>query len=299
LTVEDNYNGCRHTGTVNVLDKTQPPVISSPVITSTTDCGTETAMFPFQVVGSNDHLKILVTIYPHGAAFSNTAILVAPGVASNSITVDKTGMYVYTITNTLTGCKAGGIVKVVPGGLTAGLTADKESGYPPLEVNFVNTSTALSSSTVAGQAIRSVWSFGNGTSATGSLMTASALYQAPGTYTVMLISWKGNCRDTAYKVIKVENPSKLEVPNIFTPNGDGSNDVFFLKTASVSEINAVILDRWGNKVYETRSTTGNIAWDGKNFAGNECAAGVYFYVIRGKGRDDKSYEQKGNLTLVR
>ena len=115
----------------------------------------------------------------------------------------------------------------------------------------------------------------------------------------MLLTTKGICVDTVYKVVKVEMPSKMEVPNIFTPNNDGSNDVFFLKTANLTEINAVILDRWGNKVYETKSTTGNIAWDGKNFGGKECAAGVYMYIIKGKGKDDKEYEQKGNITLIR
>ena len=115
----------------------------------------------------------------------------------------------------------------------------------------------------------------------------------------MLIAIKGSCVDTAYKTIKVELPSKMEVPNVFTPNGDGNNDVFFLKVANLTEINAVILDRWGNKVYETTSATGNIAWDGKNFGGKECASGVYFYIIKATGKDGKEYEAKGNVSLFR
>ncbi|MDO8998115.1 MAG: gliding motility-associated C-terminal domain-containing protein, partial [Bacteroidota bacterium] len=93
--------------------------------------------------------------------------------------------------------------------------------------------------------------------------------------------------------------SKLEVPNVFTPNGDGSNDVFFLKVANISEINAVIFDRWGNKVYESTSTTGNIAWDGKNMSGKELPVGTYFYIIKGKGKDGTEYDTKGNVSLYR
>ncbi|MDP1802875.1 MAG: gliding motility-associated C-terminal domain-containing protein [Bacteroidota bacterium] len=110
---------------------------------------------------------------------------------------------------------------------------------------------------------------------------------------------KGTCLDTVQKVIKVELPSKLEVPNVFTPNGDGSNDVFFLKVANVAEINAIIFDRWGNKVYESTSTTGNIEWDGKSSAGKELPAGTYFYIIKATGKDDKTYDQKGNVSIYR
>ena len=67
----------------------------------------------------------------------------------------------------------------------------------------------------------------------------------------------------------------------------------------MGEITALIHDRWGNKVYETTSNTGNIAWDGKNFQGAECSPGVYFYIIKASGKDGKEYSNKGNVTLMR
>jgi gliding motility-associated-like protein len=94
-------------------------------------------------------------------------------------------------------------------------------------------------------------------------------------------------------------PSKLEVPNVFTPNGDGSNDVFFFKTANLIEITAIIFDRWGNKVYETDSSTDNVGWDGKNLLGKDCAPGVYFYIVKATGKDAQAYEKKGNVSLFR
>jgi gliding motility-associated-like protein len=85
--------------------------------------------------------------------------------------------------------------------------------------------------------------------------------------------------DTVYKIVKVDLPSKLEVPNIFTHNGDGSNDFFFLKAASMGEIHAIIFDRWGNRVYESTSNSGNILWDGKNLQGKDCADGGIFISL--------------------
>jgi hypothetical protein len=67
----------------------------------------------------------------------------------------------------------------------------------------------------------------------------------------------------------------------------------------MKEIEALIFDRWGNKVYEVLSTTGNINWDGTNFRGDKCSDGIFFYIIKAKGHDDKEYFVKGNVTLIR
>ena len=303
LTIQDSQNGCKHTGTVNVLDRTQPPVITYPVATSTLDCAASAATLNLALTGTmTGGIRYLITNYPLGASVSPTAATIVninpdlSGTPSNSIGVSLTGMYVWVVTNTLTGCSATGTVNVVAGGLNADLDPSPASGYAPLTVEFFNNT----SSSFGTSSITSVWSFGNGSIlTTSSTAMTSMVYSNPGTYTVMLIATKGTCVDTAYKTIRVDIPSKLEVPNVFTPNGDGNNDVFFLKVANLKEINAVIIDRWGGKVYETTSSTGNIAWDGKNFAGAECAAGVYFYIIKAKGKDDKDYEQKGNISLFR
>ncbi len=303
LTIQDNYNGCFKTGTINILDRTQPPVITNPVSTATIDCGGASGSMSLTMTGTTTGgVKYLVKRYPLGSTFTPTnAILldinpILSGTSSSVIAVSKPGQYVYVISNTLTGCTAEGTVNVSSGGLVADFDPSSYSGYAPLDVSFNNIST----SSLGSQSITSIWSFGNGLTYSNTINNvATTSYAAPGNYTVMLIAQKGGCIDTVYKVIRVDIPSKLEVPNVFTPNGDGSNDVFFMKTANLSEINAIIFDRWGNKVYETNSTSGNIAWDGKNLQGKECASGVYFYVITAKGKDEKEYNTKGNVTLFR
>jgi gliding motility-associated-like protein len=246
--------------------------------------------------------------YPPNTAFSNINLTTPPngltvtpaGAITGSFTVDKTGSYGFVAKNLITGCIEGGVFQVVAGGLNANFAPSALTGFAPLGVTFSNLSS--SSSTLSGtSSITTVWSFGNGTAQTTTnvALSTNAIYNNPGTYTVTIVSSKGSCIDSAYKVIRVDIPSKLEIPNVFTPNGDGSNDVFFLKTSNLTEITALIFDRWGNKVYDLTSSTGNIAWDGKNLEGKECAAGTYFYVIKAKGKDEQSYEKKGNVSLFR
>lgn len=295
LTVKDSYNGCLGSKTFTVLDKTQPPVMSN-VTTATLDCAANKANLSPIVVGGNTGHIFYFEGYPHGTSFTPSTAIIPPGTTSGTIGVDMVGTYTYIVTNTVTGCSTTATFDVGGGDLVADFTPDPSNGFSPMAVNFTNNSA----SSLGSGSITSVWSFGNGTTQTTTTnINTNALYTAPGTYTVMLIAMKGACLDTAFKVIKVEAPSKLEAPNVFTPNGDGSNDVFFLKTQNLTEINCIIFDRWGNKVYEVISTTGNIAWDGKNFEGKECAAGVYFYLLKATGKDSKTYDQKGNVSLFR
>jgi gliding motility-associated-like protein len=304
LTIEDNYNGCTNSGTVNVIDKTQPPLILNPNATSTLDCGTNpTATLVIALSGTTTgDDRFLIIDYPAGAAFSpSSASLedinpILSGTTNNTVIVNETGYFDYVVSNTLTGCQAYGHFNVILGKLTADFEPDPVSGYAPMDVSFQNLSATSSNSS----GITSLWSFGNGASITTTTnIQVQTYYNSPGTYSVILIAVKGNCVDSIMRTVKMEMPSNMEVPNIFTPNGDGSNDVFFLKTASLGEISCVIIDRWGNRVYETTSNSGNISWDGKNFNGTECSPGVYFYIIKAKGKDDKAYESKGNVTLLR
>jgi gliding motility-associated-like protein len=82
------------------------------------------------------------------------------------------------------------------------------------------------------------------------------------------------------------------VPNIFSPNGDGLNDVFFIKHRGYKELSLTVFNRWGNKYYETTKPE-------EGWAGLDAQEGTYFYVITGKGTDDKVFETKGYFMLVR
>jgi len=89
----------------------------------------------------------------------------------------------------------------------------------------------------------------------------------------------------------------IDVNTVFTPNDDGYNDFFEIKTTAVKELHANIFNQWGNKVYEIDEVNGK--WDGKTSGGAEVPDGTYFFAIKAKGFDDKDYERSGAVLLLR
>lgn len=92
------------------------------------------------------------------------------------------------------------------------------------------------------------------------------------------------------------NTEDVFVPNMFTPNGDGLNDVFMVHSIFVDEMNMVIFNRWGQKVFET-STVGS-GWDG-TFDGEELDPDVYAYCINVICINGLDYTATGNVTLLK
>ena len=96
--------------------------------------------------------------------------------------------------------------------------------------------------------------------------------------------------------------SMLQVPNVFTPNGDGTHDEFRVVYRSIKEFHCQIYNRWGHLVYEW--TDPAKGWDG-TINGNPAAEGTYFYVIEATGDDyDEDgkrikYFMKGDINLLR
>ena len=84
---------------------------------------------------------------------------------------------------------------------------------------------------------------------------------------------------------------------MFTPNGDGKNDVFFITTTAVKELTCAIYDRWGLKVAEWNTAAGN--WNGLAQNGKAAKDGVYYYIVTIVAADGKESTEKGFLQLLR
>ena len=133
-------------------------------------------------------------------------------------------------------------------------------------------------------------------------------FEDPGCYRLVLVaeskvdsSWFGierfGCKDTfEYKWLCFDATPILEVPNVFTPNGDGINDVFLVNGKSITEFHAVLFNRWGKKIYEWDDYTKG--WDGK-IGGADASPGVYYYIIDATGKDESTFELKGFFYLMR
>lgn len=101
------------------------------------------------------------------------------------------------------------------------------------------------------------------------------------------------CEDT----IPDSVPAEIIPPNVFTPNGDGINDLFEIKTSGIENYHCLIFDRWGVKVFET-TNAGNY-WDGRTTSGMPCPDGTYYYLIEATGTDTKTIIKKGFVQVIR
>ena len=86
------------------------------------------------------------------------------------------------------------------------------------------------------------------------------------------------------------------IPNSFTPNGDGVNDVLYVRSDVLDECYFVVYSRWGEKIFETHLQ--EYGWDG-TFKQKDCQKGVYDWYFKGICMDGDELELKGNVMLIR
>jgi len=104
------------------------------------------------------------------------------------------------------------------------------------------------------------------------------------------------CIATDSVEVKIEEVNNLYIPNVFSPNGDGYNDVLLVRGATLQNINFRIFNRWGEKVFETTDITKG--WDGKQ-NGKPVDSGVYVYQLIYTDWQNVEEKKSGNVTLIR
>ncbi len=110
----------------------------------------------------------------------------------------------------------------------------------------------------------------------------------------------GVCSKLAQVLVEVrelrcEEPD-IFVPNTFTPNGDGQNDVLFVRGNNIASMEFMVFDRWGEKVFESRRLSHG--WDG-TYEGKPVDPAVFVYHLSAFCVDGQHYFTKGNITVVR
>ncbi|HMN06269.1 MAG TPA: PKD domain-containing protein [Flavobacteriales bacterium] len=136
------------------------------------------------------------------------------------------------------------------------------------------------------------WDLGAGEPGTSDQASVAATFPAvPGEYPVMLVvTTAEGCIDTIHSFVRVIDPGVIEMPNVFTPNGDGQNDRFIPIGYKGVPGFMEIYNRWGQVIFSTR----NLA---QGWNGGDAPDGTYFYIVTPDGTDTPSLA--GHVTLVR
>ena len=214
----------------------------------------------------------------------------SPSFTGTVFTGTTAGTYTVIATNAVNGCTTSATSTLIFDNINASFDASVYSGLMPLPVTFTNTSFPNPVGTTY------TWSFGDGNSLNSNDTIVNHLYNTSGNFPVILTATNGFCRDTAMRYIKVDIISLFEVPNVFTPNGDGKNDAFTFNAINMGEITITIFDRWGLKMFEA-TDIGNIRWDGKNKSGKTVTDGTYFYILTATGLDGVKYDKQGTINV--
>jgi len=242
--------------------------------------------------------SLSLTASPAGGVWTSNQ----PSVA----TVDSNGMVTALSQGTV-------VIEYVVGDCSANITIDV--GAEPTASFYADpTVTDLSNTMIdfdnqSSNATDYIWDFGDGTAPqTTENPSHTFPNDEPGSYTVTLIAFNDyNCSDTTHTTIYIESieeelpiePMTYLIPNVFTPNGDGNNDFFtFVHHKNIEEIDLVIVNRWGNVVYESNDV--NFSWNGKVMNnGEECSEGVYFYLVKLKNVAFEEVVENGHIQLIK
>ncbi len=241
---------------------------------------------------------------------------VGPG-ANSPNSIDATvwenissGWYYFTVIDDVCTAQDSVFVDVTPPPV-ASFNASPQAGCSPLEVLFTNTSQ---------NAVSYEWNFDGNVVATTNTNPQTQVFT--NTALIQLVATDaGGCSDTTYATVTVTScgctdptaqnydpnalfddgscfypQPEIYVPNVFTPNGDNQNDIFFIDVQNAADLEFIILNRWGNVVYEANGL--NSAWNGFIEGGNFAEDGTYFVRYTVTGIDGKEHEGHGFVQLV-
>jgi gliding motility-associated-like protein len=173
-------------------------------------------------------------------------------------------------------------------GPTAEFTFDPSSAYVFQNVHFTDQSQ--------GDNIISDWdwNFGDATG-TSFIQNPDYNYGEGGTYTItLIIEDESGCVDTTYKDINIYLPPL--VPNAFSPNNDGSNDILFVHGGPFIELTFKVYNNWGEVIFV--STNQSDGWDG-TYKGADQPVGNYVYTVVAKTEDGKEHTLSGDVQILR
>jgi gliding motility-associated-like protein len=205
---------------------------------------------------------------------------------SSATEVTAAGTYYVTVTNPANGCTATDSVAVAANQNAPGVYAGEDT--------VLSTGGVLLTATSASGNVTFVWS--------NLATTAATNVTQAGTYAVVAIDSTNGCSSTDSVTVRDVQNTDIKFPNVFTPNGDGSNDVFFPRTAIPTSVvikEFRVYNRWGALIHNNPNT----GWDGTFLAVGQPSE-TYLFFVKYEAPEQgtstvKEYFEEGSFSLLR
>jgi len=151
----------------------------------------------------------------------------------------------------------------------------------PMHLNGIGTGTLT-------------WIYGNGIIC--SVCPNTQIFPTYSGYYTILATNDYGCTMTDNVYITITKDHNIYIPNTFTPNGDGLNDVFGVKGTGIINFELNVFDRWGENIFQ--STDIQKMWDG-TYKGGLCKNDTYAYLLHYTSLDGKTHTKTGHVTLLK
>ncbi len=163
--------------------------------------------------------------------------------------------------------------------------------------SFVNPQVYFTDFSTNGNITNWNWTFGLGPDVSSTQQNPNYTYQDSGKYDVTLkVKTDKGCENTITKKVIVNDEGGLFLPNAFTPNGDGQNDIFMAVSNGVNKFEMLIFNRGGSLLFQTSDV--KKGWDGM-FKGQLAESNVYVYKVNYTSKDGKGHTLTGSVTLIK
>lgn len=198
------------------------------------------------------------------------------------------GVYSVTLTDKITGCTGTDTTYITVGNDSLTL-----QNVTPGQTIKYGSSIQLN----ADSGTLYTWSPNDGSLNNANINNPIATPKEKTTYTVYATGRTG-CIDSATVTIDVEHDDQLLIPTAFTPNGDGLNDIFRIRSTEFIRVTELsIFNRWGELVFHSADGSGT-GWDGA-FNGQPAPSGTYAFIVIFSRPGHLSESRKGDITLIR
>jgi gliding motility-associated-like protein len=281
LTVTD---GCNYMASSTI----QVNVVPNPIVQFTVE--NNIGCIPLTIHLKNNSQAVAGSVYEWNTGTS--ALLQNTG--DTTFTYDEAGQFYPSLTITTPAPELCQSTLTYADGVTALALPLAEFSFDPESPTILNPE--ISFKNISQYATVYNWSFGDGAQSNES--NPNHTYTTIGSFEVVLTASNSFCDDTAKKVIELTDQFSFYIPNSFTPNDDGRNDVFEVYGTNIISARMAIYSRWGEKVFESSSWP--IKWNGKKInSGVDLPQGIYVYAVEITDKFGNNHSYSGTISIIK